>query len=281
MVTNYLTPFSFSGGGDKTDAQTSSSLSANERLVATELNAMRDKINELVTRVNESSGYASYTDTTYVNAGSAFTVVSGAPRVLPNNALGGVVTQLPQHLNGFYSPASLKFDALTADFTAGQTVTGGTSGASAVIQEFRKSGTVGTLFLKAITGTFTDNETITDGAGGSATANGSNGSGLLYGGLYDGVSIMIYCKAIPSAANQYVDMYIDIGGSIAPLYSETKDFPRGAGIEHGLKFTVPAGYNYDTWYVNGGIVYIESNADLDIYGINFNYAITHRGLSFS
>lgn len=72
----------------------------------------------------------------------------------------------------------LSYDALTADFSVGETVTGGTSGASATIVAITQdSATTGTLRLGAITsGPFSDNETITS-AGGSATANGASASG--------------------------------------------------------------------------------------------------------
>jgi hypothetical protein len=67
----------------------------------------------------------------------------------------------------------LAFDAQTANFTVGQTLTGGTSGATGTISAQVDSGATGTLTLKNITGTFQDNEIITDGLGGSATANGT------------------------------------------------------------------------------------------------------------
>jgi hypothetical protein len=69
--------------------------------------------------------------------------------------------------------ASLAYDTQTANFTAGRTITGATSGATAVIQADSDSGATGTLTLIDIVGTFLDNEIITDGAGGSATVNGT------------------------------------------------------------------------------------------------------------
>ena len=52
-------------------------------------------------------------------------------------------------------------------------LTGGTSGATAVILEDADGGATGTLTLGNITGTFQNNETITDSATGSATSNGA------------------------------------------------------------------------------------------------------------
>jgi hypothetical protein len=71
----------------------------------------------------------------------------------------------------------LDFDAETAAFTVGQTVTGGTSGATATIYAVTKSSaTAGKLKVGAITGTFQDDEAITDGATGSATSNIPSGT---------------------------------------------------------------------------------------------------------
>lgn len=72
---------------------------------------------------------------------------------------------------------NLEYDALTAAFAVGQTVTGGTSGATAEILAIApSSATTGTLKIGTITGTFQDNETVTDGATGSATSNIPSGT---------------------------------------------------------------------------------------------------------
>lgn len=72
----------------------------------------------------------------------------------------------------------LGFDAETGAFEVGETVTGGTSGATAEIHGIVKtSATEGTLRLGAITGTFQDNEAITDGATGAATVAGTSSAG--------------------------------------------------------------------------------------------------------
>lgn len=68
---------------------------------------------------------------------------------------------------------TLAYDNQTANFTAGHTLTGATSGATALITADSDSGTSGTLTIRSIIGTFVDNEVITDSNGGSALANGS------------------------------------------------------------------------------------------------------------
>lgn len=72
----------------------------------------------------------------------------------------------------------LKFDAETGEFAAGETLTGGTSEATATIDGVVTStespnGTVGILVLSDVSGTFTDGETITDSGTGSADADGT------------------------------------------------------------------------------------------------------------
>ena len=68
----------------------------------------------------------------------------------------------------------LAFDAQTALFAVGETVTGGTSAATGIIRKIVQDpqlvGTKGILFITGVTGTFQDNETITSPSG-SATSN--------------------------------------------------------------------------------------------------------------
>lgn len=93
--------------------------------------------------------------------------------------------------NGWYpitsSPVSaLNYDAESSPFTVGETVTGGTSGATAVIIRVVDNGSTGTLFLGAITGgPFQNDEVITDSDGGSATADGASTTVF---GAFTGVS---------------------------------------------------------------------------------------------
>jgi len=69
--------------------------------------------------------------------------------------------------------STLGYDGQTANFTVGETITGSTSGATALIQADSDSGATGTLTLSNISGTFEDNETITDESGGEAIVNGT------------------------------------------------------------------------------------------------------------
>lgn len=70
---------------------------------------------------------------------------------------------------------TLAYDGGTVAFTVGETLTGGTSGATAIIVKVIGDTTSGTLWLKTVTsGPFQDNEAVTDGDGGAAVANGAN-----------------------------------------------------------------------------------------------------------
>lgn len=71
---------------------------------------------------------------------------------------------------------TIPYDAETGTFTEGLTVTGGTSGATGVLDDLIDSGTTGELCLDTLTGTFVDNETVTDTSTGSATTNIPSGA---------------------------------------------------------------------------------------------------------
>ena len=87
---------------------------------------------------------------------------------------------------------------------------------------------------------------------------------------------MIYFKAVPSGASQYLDIWIDIGGAVGELYRQTFSFPRGAGVERGILYALPSGYTLGTWEANGGTVKVRTNATLDIYAINYNFDRSHK-----
>ena len=69
--------------------------------------------------------------------------------------------------------STLDYDTQTANFTVGDVLTGGTSGATARIIADSDAGATGSLTLRDIVGTFQDDEIITDPSGGSADVNGT------------------------------------------------------------------------------------------------------------
>jgi hypothetical protein len=78
------------------------------------------------------------------------------------------------HFEATHRPTTLAVSAITADFTAGATLTGGTSGAIGTLIEVPDAGaTSGSFELSVDSGTFVAGEVVTDSAGGSATAAGT------------------------------------------------------------------------------------------------------------
>ena len=72
-------------------------------------------------------------------------------------------------LNFAHKQLAIDYDAQTVNFTAGQVLTGATSGATCTILSDTDAGATGTLLVKNIVGTFVNNEIITDALTGSAT----------------------------------------------------------------------------------------------------------------
>jgi len=66
----------------------------------------------------------------------------------------------------------------TANFVIGQTIKGGTSGATAVIEDDVDHETFGTLTISQIKGTFQPDEPISSGGGGAAVVDGSLREGI-------------------------------------------------------------------------------------------------------
>lgn len=109
-----------------------------------------------------------YTVQTQSSSGDTYLV--GVNGVEPSFVYDGSVF-FPQ-VNGGVS--RLGFDAETDAFQAGDTVTGGTSGAVATIYRVQSDGSAGALYLTGITsGPFQNNEIVTGSSGGSATVDGS------------------------------------------------------------------------------------------------------------
>jgi hypothetical protein len=128
----------------------------------------------------------------------------------------------------------LKFDAQTALFTTlGQTITGGTSGATGtlrrVIQDPQASGTEGILFLTNISGTFQDNETLTGSSNGSATSNGTLSTETWTATASGTVSFATTINKDLDNGNgpQPYNVVIDVGGGrVSELYEFVKAITR-------------------------------------------------------
>lgn len=100
--------------------------------------------------------------------------------------------------------------------------------------------------------------------------------GLITGRNGDSLDVMIYFKAKSSTVDQFVDVWIDIGGGIGELYKQTYTFPKGQNTERGIMYSLASAYTLGTWEANGGTVYVRSNAPVEIYDITFNFDRTHK-----
>ncbi|MEM7269823.1 MAG: hypothetical protein AAF401_11285 [Pseudomonadota bacterium] len=82
------------------------------------------------------------------------------------------------YIDGANKLFTISFDALTEEFTAGDTVTGATSGTTGTLRiaTTPASSTAGSLYIESSASslTFIDNETITGAASGSATIDGTS-----------------------------------------------------------------------------------------------------------
>lgn len=153
----------------RVDGTASEAGAATDALDTTYIRAAREKRRNVIAAVPGSGpirGVFTYKGDVYAVRDNA----GGTAGVLHKATASGWVAQSFGH--------TFDYDAGTAEFLEGETLTGGTSGATATIERVvRVSGAwsgsaAGYLVLSGITGTFQDNETITS-ASGSATSDGT------------------------------------------------------------------------------------------------------------
>lgn len=162
----------------------------------------------------------------------------------------------------------ISYDALTADFTAGETLTGGTSGATAeILAVIPATSTTGVLKLGAITsGPYQDNETITS-AGGSADADGANS-----------VASSIAITGVTTSTFSHVWKYrnrlffvekntknawylpVDLVGGTAQSVGLAGVFQRGAPLLFGATWSIDSGDGLDD-----KCVFVSSDGEVAIY----------------
>lgn len=227
-----------------------------------------ENLNNVFLRKKEL-GYANYVDSTYTS-GSPLALAANTDTVLPNDMAGANILQFkPEDIDTMYCQGYLDFDNKTGNFTKGDTITGGTSGAAAVILSVIDTGTSGRLLLSTISGTFQDNEEITDTTSGVADVDGTLGDGYITGQQGDAYIVTFDFKVKPTnGATTYIEDWIDIGGSVGELYRRISTFPKGTNAERSIVRTT-AVYTLDTWEANGGTVYVRSDNTCDIYDIRF------------
>lgn len=131
-----------------------------------------------IVRVNGTDGAKSFNGTAWVTTAGVFDLANfpASVKYVANykdrvHAIGddGILysSSVPRYF--------LSYDGQSANFNVGAVLTGGTSGAKAIILRDSDSGTTGTLELTSVIGTFVNDETITDNGStpGSAAVNGT------------------------------------------------------------------------------------------------------------
>lgn len=139
----------------------------------------------------------------------------------------------------------LNFDAQSGNFTTGQVVTGGTSGATATIASQQDNGATGILTLSSIVGTFADNEALTDPITGAAVANGTQYKVLNYDAQVINFAVADKIWGRTSGATATVQADTD-GGSTGQLslISITGTFQDDELID--VEYVTANGTNYKT-----------------------------------
>ena len=96
---------------------------------------------------------------------------------------------------------------------------------------------------------------------------GRNGDGLL-------VAITMHTRPT-NASTEYMDLWLDVGGSVGEIFRRTVPFPKGSGVEHSFSTTISC-YTLDTWQQNGAAVYVRAPGPLDVYDIQYVITRTHK-----
>ena len=92
----------------------------------------------------------------------------------------------------------------------------------------------------------------------------------------DGMIVTINFDALPTNANTtYLEVWIDIGGSVGELYRRIVSFPKGNGVVRPVTMST-AVYTLDTWESNGGTVRVSANNTCDIYDIRYLFHRLHK-----
>lgn len=223
---------------------------------------------------SNTTGWASYQDTEYTT-GSPLTVTTGGSITLPNNAATIVDSQKPTDINTFYYSQKVNISGVSGTFVIGETITGGTSSATAIISEVQ----AGYLLVVNETDKFANTETITGGtSSATATVSGVPEDGAITGRNGDGLAITIEFKVRPTSAasDVRIQVTIDIGGAVGEIYPRDFALAKGNGFEHYYlsSFT---GYTLDTWETNGGKIKVEPfNSNVEIYDIRYVLTRTHK-----
>ena len=216
------------------------------------------------------TGWANYVDT-QKTIGTPLNLIAGVDTPLRIRANTNNETQLPIDVDTFYLAGNLAVTSVTGTFLEGETLTGGTSGATALLKRIN---TVSNFGLHNYIGNFTGTETITGSISGATASFSSLSNGYITGRNGDSIDFMVYFKVVPSSTNAELDIWVNIGGGVGELYRDTKYY-RGT-TEKGVTYTIPSGYTLGTWETNGGVIYLKASVNMTVYLVSINVDRSHK-----
>lgn len=94
----------------------------------------------------------------------------------------------------------------------------------------------------------------------------------------DGILINVSLTVNPTILATYLEVWLDVGGGNPPLYINSFSFPRGAGVDHPINFTI-SGYTPEDWETNGGVIKLKSGSAATLFGVD--YIISRPSRSWS
>jgi hypothetical protein len=97
------------------------------------------------------------------------------------------------------------------------------------------------------------------------------------GRLNDGISLQFTFSAEPLDNNLYLDVWLDLGGSIGIVYPQTITFPKGSGVVRKVVYNLSSLYQLSTWVANGAKIYVESNGAVEITKPKLNVHRNYKG----
>jgi hypothetical protein len=162
----------------------------------------------------------------------------------------------------------IDYDAEAGAFTVGETLTGGTSGATGEIVAVKDNGATGFVIVKDVSGTFQNDENITDGATGDATQDGTATkvfnaitgiatSSLSYGWTYKSRLFFVEKDSL----NAWYAAIDNVGGALTkfPLAGV---FPQGGSLMFGASWSLDTG-------ADGGLsaqcVFVSTEGEVAVY----------------
>lgn len=80
-----------------------------------------------------------------------------------------------------------------------------------------------------------------------------------------------------SSSTTYVDMWLDLGGSLTNVFPQTVTFAKGNNQAHNVVYTVGF-YVGSTWEANGARVMIQTPDSLAVHSIGYTVQVIHRRL---